>query len=273
MSENEIAGALSALDTISAPKSTVMMGPFAIFHSQGDGQVDGFDRQLDGLSPSVNGCENVQSTFESLWEDHITWNIPGLGHQDLQNGMDMDDSSCAFLMKGLETFDLCPSWILSAHPCEPTSSSLSLQSPAPPSPYLELSMPLFQDHQTSTLMSHYMNHVADLLQPVLHPSNPWRTTYFPFALEGCPELFLSQNSSPSSYVSIALFNSVLSSAAFHLRNVSGGSSTLHKLGLQHRTKSLQALNAALVYPNDYKLYTVYLTAMLSLVTIDVRSLS
>ncbi|RJE19123.1 hypothetical protein PHISCL_08537 [Aspergillus sclerotialis] len=129
-------------------------------------------------------------------------------------------------------------------------------------------MPLFQDPQTSTLMYHYMDHVADLLQPVLHPMNPWRTTYFPFALEGCPELFLSQSSFPSSYASIALFHSLLSSAAFHLRNATGDSKKFYKLGLQHRAKSLRALNAALTCPNESQLYTVYLTAMLSLVTID-----
>ena len=165
--------------------------------------------------------------------------------------------------------DLLSSWNPSQHLDDGgTSSSLMVQSP-PPSPHSGISMPLFQDPQTSTLMYHYMDHVADLLQPVLHPMNPWRTTYFPFALEGCPELFLSQSSSPSSYASIALFHSLLSSAAFHLRNVTGDSKKFHKLGLQHRAKSLHALNAALTRPNDSQLYTVYLTAMLSLVTIDV----
>lgn len=123
------------------------------------------------------------------------------------------------------------------------------------------------------LMYHYMNHVSELLQPVLHPRNPWRTTYFPFALEGCPDLFLVQSATPSSGASIALFHSVLSSAAFHLRNVKRGSKEFHRLGLQHRARALHALNTALVHPSNIQIYTVYLTAMLSLVTIDVGILS
>jgi arginine metabolism regulation protein II len=130
-------------------------------------------------------------------------------------------------------------------------------------------MPLFKDQETSMLMYHYKNHVAELLQPVFHPRNPWRTTYLPFALEGCPELCLVQNAVPSSGVSISLFHSILSSAAFHLRNVMGGSREYHSLGLQHRAKALRALKSALVAPKDSRQYTVYLTAMLALVTIDV----
>lgn len=51
----------------------------------------------------------------------------------------------------------------------------------------------------------------------------------------------------------------------------GGSREYHKLGLQHRAKALQALKTALITPNDSEKYTVYLTAMLALVTIDVGS--
>lgn len=278
MSDHEIARALSSLDTIAAPKSTVTMGPFAIFHSQDNLQIDGPGRHVQDDSQSSDDYQHVQSTVDSLGGDDTTWNIPGSGYQNARDEIHTDiEESCESLMRNLETdaqlpgFGLSPSWNSSLYPCDEAASSpsLGLQSPLPPSPHLGLSMPVFQDPQTSVLMSHYMNHVADLLQPVFHPGNPWRTTYFPFALEGCPELFLSQSSSPTSYVSIALFNSLLSSAAFHLRNVTGGSTALHKLGLQHRTKSLQALNAALVHPSDSQLYTVYLTAMLSLVTIDV----
>ncbi|KAJ5579776.1 uncharacterized protein N7459_005761 [Penicillium hispanicum] len=136
------------------------------------------------------------------------------------------------------------------------------------SPHLELSLPLFQDPETSLLLFHYKDHVAGLLQPVLHPNNPWRTTYVPFALEGRPDLFLAQNGNRSCGASTAIFHSLLSSAAFHLRNATGGSERFHKLGLRYRTKALQALNSALIQPENSQLYTVQLTAMLSLVTID-----
>lgn len=158
--------------------------------------------------------------------------------------------------------------------CDEQYTSLadfSASSLVPPSPHLELSMPLFQDSYTSMLMYHYMNHVAELLQPVLHPQNPWRTTYFRLALEGCNDEVSGHTSLSFSTtkVSTAIFHGVLSSAAFHLRNATVDSNKYHKLGLQHRAKALQALNAALALPQDSQLYTVYLTAMLSLVTIDV----
>ncbi|KAJ6136562.1 hypothetical protein N7512_001722 [Penicillium capsulatum] len=136
------------------------------------------------------------------------------------------------------------------------------------SPSSAISLPLFQDSETALLMFHYKDHVAGLLQPVAHPKNPWRTTYFPFALEGRPDLFLTQSPASASKASTAIFHGLLSSAAFHLRNLNHGLERFHRLGLRHRTKSLQALNTALAGPKDSQMYTVQLTAMLSLVTID-----
>lgn len=284
---------MSTLDTMSSLSNTVLLGPFAVFHSQTADQADGCDYQPCGDLPPFDCPEEARDSVGGEAIRNIDANISNSGFQSLQGnctvGTGIEQSYPPQLVRDSEVFGeddsmavqsqmgpdgiealevgLSPSWnsLLNLSD-EGIVSSLMLQSPA--SPNLGLSLPLFQDHQTSTLMHHYMDHVADLLQPVLHPSNPWRTTYFPFALEGCPELFLSQNSTPSSYASIALFHSLLSSAAFHLRNLTGDSK-FHKLGLQHRTKSLQALNAALVPPSDSQLYTVHLTAMLSLVTIDV----
>lgn len=135
-----------------------------------------------------------------------------------------------------------------------------------PSP---LPIPSYGDHQTWMLLDHYTSHVADLLQPVLHPRNPWRTAYFPYALEACPEQFVCQTSTPPSPAATALFHSLLSSAAFHLRNFSAGAAKFHRLGLEHRIKALSAMNAVPIQPYDPQRYTLYLTAMLSLVTIDV----
>lgn len=134
-----------------------------------------------------------------------------------------------------------------------------------------ISFPLFRDPEISLLLFHYKDHVAGLLQPVAHPKNPWRTTYFPFALQGRPDLFLVQGSTPTPLASTAIFHGLLSSAAFHLRNINNGLERFHMLGLRHRAKSLQSLNAALASPKDSQMYTVQLTAMLSLVTIDVSN--
>ncbi|KAJ5994400.1 hypothetical protein N7451_010124 [Penicillium sp. IBT 35674x] len=151
---------------------------------------------------------------------------------------------------------------------EPIVRPRCIVSCSPPTPHSELSLPLFQDSEVSLLLYHYKDHVAGLLQPVLHPENPWRTTYVPFALEGRPDLLLAQNPAPSSTASTAIFHGLLSSAAFHIRNLTGGSERFNDLGFRHRTKALQALKTALVDTDDSHLYIVQLTAMLSLVTID-----
>lgn len=142
------------------------------------------------------------------------------------------------------------------------------------SPYRELGMPLFKNPNILLLLHHYQNHVADLLQPVFHHRNPWRTTYFPFALQGFPESINAQIPQAPSGVFSSLFHSLISAAAFHLRNLLDGSPKYHKIGLQHREKALHALNASigLVTPTMPEKYTVYITAMLALVTIDVSGL-
>jgi arginine metabolism regulation protein II len=135
-------------------------------------------------------------------------------------------------------------------------------------------MPLIKDPNISLLLHHYQTHVADLLQPVFHDRNPWRTTYFPFALQGCPDSIMAQIPQAPSGVFSSLFHSLISAAAFHLRNLLDGSPKYHKIGLQHRAKALHALNSSigLVTPTRPEQYTVYITAMLALVTIDVSGL-
>lgn len=261
--DSEINRMLVALDEIAAPPKIVSIGPFGVFQAGTDGGLnesflsrESWSSFSSPISPEERDYHDIVDCFESQAQSdavpsdyhlpEVTSSaslIPNPPHldQDLLGSQDL-------VLQDVE---------LLIHP--------DLQS----SPHLELSMPMFQDPETSMLMYHYMNHVAELLQPVLHPRNPWRTTYFPFALQGCPDLFLAQSAAPPLGVSIALFHSVLSSAAFHLRNLKRGSKRFHRLGLQHRARALHALNTALAHPSDTQLYTVYLTAMLSLVTIDV----
>ncbi|KAJ5529138.1 hypothetical protein N7527_002531 [Penicillium freii] len=261
ISDDEINRILSSLDKISTPSRTICVGPFAIFSKSEDGDNEDLEphTSLENSHPTQDcDSEITPSQFDPV---------------DLSSGIfelipnDNDIPHTEILEMG--SFSNWESVIAMDPPNSPTLSyprerSLTIY----PSPHSELPMPLFKDRKTSTLMYHYKNHVAELLQPVFHPRNPWRTTYLPFALAGCPDLCLVQSSSPSSSVSISLFHSILSSAAFHLRNVMGGSREYHKLGLQHRAKALRALKFALVAPNNSQQYTVYLTAMLSLVTID-----
>lgn len=290
--DDEINRMLVALDEIEAPSKTVIMGPFAVFHSDegcnGEGHMDrsGYScefaddvqrtsRESESLEAQaadqqgpqrdyvdINGCFESQGQDQSIMPSEVDYSSTCVIPSPQLPQPALFDSNDDILLpsQAAEIVSIC-------HPdqtIEPSHIS---------SPHLELSCPLFQDPETSMLMYHYMNHVSELLQPVLHPRNPWRTTYFPFALEGCPDLFLVQSATPSSGASIALFHSVLSSAAFHLRNVKRGSKEFHRLGLQHRARALHALNTALVHPSNTQIYTVYLTAMLSLVTIDVGILS
>ncbi|OBT63559.1 hypothetical protein VE03_07048 [Pseudogymnoascus sp. 23342-1-I1] len=140
-----------------------------------------------------------------------------------------------------------------------------------PTPYLDLSLPIFQDHDSGMLMHHYTTHIADILQPVLHPSNPWRTTYVPIALEGSSDVLVARNSGNIPYAAIALSHSLQASAAFHLQRLTRSSEQFHRLGVSHREKALWALKEALTNGNDLHQYKVYMATMLSFVTTDIMN--
>ncbi|KAI2692787.1 transcriptional regulator family: Fungal Specific TF [Penicillium roqueforti] len=261
ISDAEINRMISSLDTISTPSRTVSIGPFSIFSSREPG--------IEYLEPHAsleNSHQTQDCTSEIAPSPVDTVDLSSGDFEIITNDNVIPNSEIHFIDFPSDWESVIAMMDTSNSPTLPYSRKMSLT--IYPSPDMELSIPLFKDHNTSMLMYHYKNHVAELLQPVFHPRNPWRTTYLPFALEGCPEFCLVQNPVPSSEVSISLFHSILSSAAFHLRNIMGGSREYHKLGLQHRAKALQALKTALITPNDSEKYTVYLTAMLALVTID-----
>lgn len=271
---------LSSLDTVSSPISTITAGPFAIFQTEGysrDTRLTDEDKAVN--APLESLANPVDSDEDQPQVDLLSSTSPA--QLDHSHCFDSDISQVFWEIQENSSESLSMVTLLAEIDDalvndEPFTSRVPWLTPLlPSSPRLELSMPLFNDHDTSMLMYHYMNHVSELLQPVLHPQNPWRTTYFRFALEGCTDAVSGQTSLSlsTSKVSTAIFHGVLSSAAFHLRNATIDSNKYHKLGLQHRTKALQALHAALALPQDTQLYTVYLTAMLSLVTIDVRPLS
>lgn len=276
---------LSALDTVASPLTTITAGPFAIFqtgvnfhgslrpdHTQ---ETDKVSTSHDGPSRTIVGRlhgDNDQDQIDTAASDSpMQLDLPLTLDSDISqliwgfHESSAENLSMVTLLAGLDD-------ALGSDEQFPSLTDSSPSSLMQLSPRLELSMPLFHDSDTSMLMYHYMNHVAELLQPVLHPQNPWRTTYFRFALEGSDNAVSGHTSLALSTtkVSTAIFHGVLSSAAFHLRNATVDSNKYHKLGLQHRAKALQALNAALALPQGSQLYTEYLTAILSLVTIDVR---
>ncbi|KAJ5817797.1 hypothetical protein N7447_007805 [Penicillium robsamsonii] len=259
ISEDEINRIISSLDSISTPSRTVTIGPFAIFSKWEHG-----DNEFAEPHASLGNSHQTQDWSSEIIPSELDPELSSELFKTIPDDTVIPDTD-------IHEIDFSPNWgsLLAHVPNSPRLSYSRKKSPKMhPSPHIELSAPLFKDSNTSMLMYHYKNHVAELLQPVFHPRNPWRTTYLPFALEGCHDLCLVQNTGSTSGVSISLFHSILSSAAFHLRNVMGGSREYHNLGLQHRAKALRALKFALVAPKDSRQYTMYLTAMLSLVTID-----
>ena len=247
MSDDEIMRVLTGIDSIMQPQDTISIGPFSVFQV-----VPTVHRTV----PLANNAPDDETPTEKV--------KPSTSFDELQ--------SVSMSVVSTEA----PSYCNTIDNSSPSDIELHTNSQIEPvdidSPRFGLSMPLFRDAQMAQLIYHFTNHVTELLQPVLHPGNPWRTTYLSFALQGCPNLWLSQTATPtaSSKASLSLFHSLLAAAAFHLRNSADGSVNYHKLALQHRIKALQALNSASPQPYDEKLYLVQLTAMLSLVTVDVR---
>ncbi|KAJ5120039.1 hypothetical protein N7448_010708 [Penicillium atrosanguineum] len=245
ISDGELDSMLAALDAVTKPLNTESLGPFSIFQTQ----------------------SGVRKTF-IFNGTHLQANVEH-GFPTSDDSFDYVSSASGFQIQ-TSANALAP-----LHEERATEVSISatshtkwMASVKSITPGFELLVSLFHDKETSMLMYHYTTHVAELLQPVLHPKNPWRTTYFQFALEGCTEPPFGQTAISTSKVSTAIFHSVLSSAAFHLRNATAGSTRYHRLGLQHRAQALKALKSALAHPCDSHTYIGYLTAMLSLVTID-----
>ncbi|KAJ5691998.1 hypothetical protein N7462_001421 [Penicillium macrosclerotiorum] len=282
MPDDEINRMLSVVDTISQPADTVTLGPFSVFHSQVKASRSVFQEEFT-INSIVTGSAIPNQEQGAIFSDILkgcTENTYPFENEISHESSHADSDIMAWPVPVDDIFQVDNNdqySILATMYGQSGYSSAFLKTSLVKNPQLlrtrvprliEISMSLFSVRDTSMLMYHYMNHVSELLQPVLHPGNPWKTTYFKFALEGCPELAVADTPSSSSKVSTAIFHSVLSSAAFHLRNATNDPKRFHKLGLQHRAKSLQALNAALTGPIKSNMYTINLTAMLSLVTID-----
>ncbi|KAH8666955.1 fungal-specific transcription factor domain-containing protein [Xylariales sp. PMI_506] len=283
MTEREINRLLSNIDSTSVSTSTHVAGPFAVFKMEhtrpivpssdtllsAPGPGDGDTAMSDPFSALQEGQEGVDAveTTNDCRPISPEWVLP----EDSNDSADIVEVSRKRWSTDVdESADFSPLSLITSSVQEAeliTKSAPEMVQPT--SPHLELSLPLFRDHQTSVLMHHYVDHVAELLQPVHHPRNPWKTTYFPSALDGCSDLFLYQsNTAQPPQAAKALFHGILSAAAFHLRNATNGSTQFHKLGLRHRIKALRALNAAVIAPSNPQVHTVYLTAIMSLVTVD-----
>ena len=123
--------------------------------------------------------------------------------------------------------------------------------------------------KTNKLFHHYVTNVADILLPVSHPGNPYRSLYAPAAVEG--SLYFESglfHAAPN--IGLCIFHSLMSTSAFHLHQYYNSNSEYHYLGITHRQLALESLQ--MVLRNEVPLfdYKTLLVALLSMITIGVR---
>ncbi|KAH8701525.1 fungal-specific transcription factor domain-containing protein [Talaromyces proteolyticus] len=150
----------------------------------------------------------------------------------------------------------------------------------PPSPFLSrrLGSSIYRDPVAGMLMDNYVHNVANLLQPIFHPHNPYSSVYVPAAIRGSVDLLFGVGSIgavPPSYVAISY--SLLAASAFHLRGPVDCGSQLDKLGMKFRTNAfryvrealqLQKSPATVSFP-EHLYPDVTMAAILTLITTDV----
>ncbi|KAH7134532.1 fungal-specific transcription factor domain-containing protein [Dactylonectria estremocensis] len=129
---------------------------------------------------------------------------------------------------------------------------------------------LLGDTEADLLMHHYMVHVADVLQAILHTRNPYRGLYVPTAIEGAC-IHVSDNRAAKTKLRSALYHALLASAAYHLWNCDKAQIRYKKLAVEHKYRAIHSLQDAVNSQLPGSDHHVLLMAMLSLVTIGVMS--
>ncbi|KAE8327746.1 fungal-specific transcription factor domain-containing protein [Aspergillus sergii] len=127
---------------------------------------------------------------------------------------------------------------------------------------------LSSSRKANELFHHYVTNVADILLPVTHPGNPYRSLYAPAALEG--SLYIESGpfkAAPN--IGLCIFHSLISSSAFHLHRCYEFNSEYHHLGIVHRQLALESLQMVLMKEVPLLDYKTILVALLSMVTIGV----
>lgn len=130
-----------------------------------------------------------------------------------------------------------------------------------------LSKILNENTIAAMLMDHYSKHVVHLMQPVLHPRNPFRTIYLPLAIKGSSELGRITDSDCVYPASVTVFHSLMSAAAVSLRSPQLGEEGLQHLACYHKQRALVTLRSALATQSSS--YKDLMIAILSLVSTDV----
>lgn len=135
----------------------------------------------------------------------------------------------------------------------------------------DLSMVLVGNTTAAMLIDHYTKHMVHLMQPVFHQGNPFRTIYLRLAMEGSSGLEDARRPDRNSGANVAVFHSLLSTAAINLHGLQPGENGLQQLACHHKQRALVALRSALATQSGS--YRDLMTAILSLVSADVSVLT
>jgi hypothetical protein len=122
--------------------------------------------------------------------------------------------------------------------------------------------------ETNFLFKHYSLHVANILQPLSHIGNPYRSLYVPSALEGSMEALCPAKSADQN-VRLCIFHSLVATAAFHMSSCNSCLHKYHKTGILHRQMALRYMQLALAKGTSQSEYRHFMVALCSLLTIGV----
>ncbi|PLB46586.1 C6 zinc finger domain protein [Aspergillus steynii IBT 23096] len=124
---------------------------------------------------------------------------------------------------------------------------------------------MYVDSTAAELMDNYIRVVANVLQPANHPQNPYSTIYVPRAVESGA---LVVGGGKGSRGSKALFHALLAVSAFHLRRHHPDKHKYERLAQVNRGQAVTSLQKALTSGEGVGDCDTVLSAMLSLVSID-----
>jgi hypothetical protein len=231
------------------------VGPFSVFSvgpaSPGSGRKA--SRHIDGVADDIAAEASLHTVNDDC-------SVPVTINEEvcLNMGPEVSDNEIEEDIEVVAQVSNC----LFDHP---TSSTLV---------QVELTTNLFSDKVTRELMYNYVNIVADLLQPASHFQNPYKSIYVPNALVGSADSLAGVGLLESSHSNIAVFHAILSVSAFHLRGTDAlpDRAMYDKLGRLHRCKAFQHLQKALLDELDREDHRAAMSAMMSLVSSDVRHL-
>lgn len=129
----------------------------------------------------------------------------------------------------------------------------------------------YVDPALAELMHNYIHVVADLLQPAHHRHNPYRSLYVPKAVGAAAASLFVGATGTASQAGTALFHALLAVSASHLHRQQPDQPRYGRQGRMHRIKAIEHLQICLAEPEKGKENHTMMSAMLSMVSIDVSS--